>query len=96
MDVALTLFPTVETISPVELARVAEDLGYDVLHMADHLGRQWSPLLALLSAGEATSRIRLGTQVIANDFRPPVVLAKEIATLMHLSGGRYMFGVGQQ
>ncbi|HEY7465998.1 MAG TPA: LLM class flavin-dependent oxidoreductase, partial [Dehalococcoidia bacterium] len=62
-----------------DLARKAEDLGYDVMHVADHLSRQWSPLLALLSAADATTRLRFGTQVIANDFRHPVVLAKEIA-----------------
>ena len=77
-----------------EWAKKAEDLGFDVLHIADHLGRQWSPLLALLAAGEATSRIRLGTQVIANDFRPAVVLAKEVATLDLLTNGRYEFGIG--
>jgi probable F420-dependent oxidoreductase len=77
-----------------DLAKKAEDLGYDVLHVADHLGRQLSPLLALVAAGDATSRIRLGTQVIANDFRPPVVLAKEVATLDVLSGGRYELGIG--
>ena len=77
-----------------ELARKAEDLGYDVIHVADHMGRQWSPLLALLSAAEATTRLRVGTQVIANDFRIPVVLAKEIATLDLLTGGRFECGIG--
>jgi len=77
-----------------ELARKAEDLGYDVMHVADHMGRQWSPLLALLSAADATTRLRVGTQVIANDFRVPVVLAKEIATLDLLTGGRFECGIG--
>ena len=77
-----------------ELARKAEDLGYDVLHIADHLSRQWSPLLALLAAADATTRLRFGTQVIANDFRHPVVLAKEIATLDVLTGGRFECGIG--
>jgi probable F420-dependent oxidoreductase len=77
-----------------ELARKAEDLGYDVMHVADHLSRQWSPLLALLSAADATTRLRVGTQVIANDFRHPVVLAKEIATLDVLTGGRFECGIG--
>jgi probable F420-dependent oxidoreductase len=76
------------------LARKAEDLGYDVMHVADHLSRQWSPLLALLSAADATTRLRFGTQVIANDFRHPVVLAKEIATLDLLTGGRFEPGIG--
>jgi probable F420-dependent oxidoreductase len=77
-----------------DLARKAEDLGYDVLHVADHLSQQWAPLLALLSAADATTTLRFGTQVIANDFRHPVVLAKEIATLDVLTGGRFEPGIG--
>jgi probable F420-dependent oxidoreductase len=77
-----------------ETARKAEDLGYSVLLVADHLGRQWSPLPALLSAAEATTTLRIGTQVIANDFRTPLVLAKEIATMDLLTGGRFEPGIG--
>jgi len=77
-----------------ETARKAEDLGYSVLLVADHLGRQWAPLPALLSAADVTSTLRVGTQVIANDFRTPVVLAKEIATLDLLTGGRFEPGIG--
>jgi probable F420-dependent oxidoreductase len=77
-----------------DLARKAEDMGYDVLHVADHLSQQWAPLLALLSAADATTTLRFGTQVIANDFRHPVVLAKEIATLDVLTGGRFEPGIG--
>ena len=77
-----------------ETARKAEDLGYSVLLVADHLGRQWAPLPALLSAADATTTLRIGTQVIANDFRTPLVLAKEIATLDLLTGGRFEPGIG--
>lgn len=77
-----------------ETARKAEDLGYAVLLVADHLGRQWAPLPALLSAADATTTLRVGTQVIANDFRRPIVLAKEIATLDVLTRGRFEPGIG--
>lgn len=77
-----------------ELVRKAEDLGYDVLLVADHMGRQWSPLLALLAAAEATSHLRVGTQVLANDFRRPIVLAKEVATLDRMTEGRFELGIG--
>jgi probable F420-dependent oxidoreductase len=77
-----------------EFARKAEDLGFDVLLMADHMSRQMSPLLACLSAADATTRLRVGTQVIANDFRNPAVFAKEVATLDLLSGGRFELGIG--
>ena len=77
-----------------EMARKAEDLGYDVLLVADHLGRQWAPLPALVAAADATSTLRLGTQVFANDFRAPLMLAKEIATVDVLTGGRFEPGIG--
>jgi probable F420-dependent oxidoreductase len=77
-----------------ETAHQAEDLGYAVLLVADHLGRQWAPLPALVAAADATSTLRVGTQVIANDFRNPVVLAKEIATVDLLTGGRFEPGIG--
>jgi probable F420-dependent oxidoreductase len=77
-----------------ELARRAESLGYDVLVMPDHLDRQLSPLAALGAAAAATTRIRLGAFVFANDYRHPLVLAREAATLDFLSGGRFELGLG--
>ena len=77
-----------------DLARKAEDLGYDVLLVADHMSRQASPLIAAMAAGAATSRLRLGTQVLANDFRNPAVLAKEVASLDFLTEGRFELGIG--
>ncbi|MFI0373541.1 TIGR03621 family F420-dependent LLM class oxidoreductase [Actinomadura sp. 1N219] len=80
-------------------ARRAEDLGYDVLVLRDHFvaepfGDQLAPMVALASAASVTSTLRLGTMVLANDYRHPVMLAKEAATLDHLSGGRFELGVG--
>ncbi|WUI03819.1 TIGR03621 family F420-dependent LLM class oxidoreductase [Spirillospora sp. NBC_00431] len=80
-------------------ARRAEDLGYDVLVLRDHFvtepfGDQLAPMVALASAASATSTLRLGTMVLANDYRHPVMLAKEAATLDHLSGGRFELGIG--
>ncbi len=77
-----------------ELAGKAEDLGYSVLLMPDHMGRQGAPLLTCLAAAGATQALRVGTQVLANDFRNPAVLAKEVATLDLLSGGRFELGIG--
>jgi len=76
------------------LARRAESLGYANVVVDDHFGRNWGPLTALAAIASATSRIRLGAMVFANDFRHPVVLAKEIATLDVLSGGRVEVGMG--
>jgi probable F420-dependent oxidoreductase len=77
-----------------EFARKAEDQGYDVILMSDHMGRGAAPLIGAMAALAATTRLRLGTQVLANDFRNPVVLAKEIATLDLLSEGRFELGIG--
>jgi probable F420-dependent oxidoreductase len=76
------------------LARRVESLGYDTLTCADHFDGQFAPLPALVAAAEATTTLRLGTMVLANDFRHPVVTAKEVATADVLSGGRFEFGIG--
>lgn len=78
----------------VALAVRAEDLGYDTVAISDHLDDGCAPLVALTAAATATERIRLATLVLANDFRNPTVLAKELATLDVLSGGRVEWGLG--
>jgi len=75
-------------------ARRVEELGYDVLLVTDHLGDQLAPVPALMAAFDATTRLRGGSFVFANDYRNPVMLAKELATLDHLSGGRVEIGIG--
>ncbi len=77
-----------------ELARKAEDLGYSTLYVPDHLDDQWAPMVAATVAAEATTTLRVGTLVLDNDFRHPVVLAKEAATLDVVTGGRFEFGLG--
>ncbi len=77
-----------------DLARKAEDMGYSTLYVPDHLDDQWAPMVALTVAAEATTTLRVGTLVLDNDFRHPVVLAKEAATLDVVSGGRFELGMG--
>jgi probable F420-dependent oxidoreductase len=77
-----------------DLARKAEDLGYSTLFMPDHFGDQLAPVPALMAAADATTDLRIGALVFDNDYKHPVVLAKEIATLDVLSGGRVEFGIG--
>jgi probable F420-dependent oxidoreductase len=77
-----------------DLARKTEDLGYSTLYVPDHLDDQWAPMVAVTVAAEATTTLRVGTLVLDNDFRHPVVLAKEAATLDVVTGGRFEFGVG--
>jgi probable F420-dependent oxidoreductase len=77
-----------------ELARRAEDHGYDVLSVPDHLDGQFAPLVGLGYAAAMTERIRLATIVLANDLRNPVLLAQEADTLAMLSGLRFELGLG--
>ena len=78
----------------VAIARRAEQLGYHVFLMPDHTGRQLAPVPALMAVADATTRLRIGSLVFANDYRHPVMLAKEVATLDVLSGGRFELGIG--
>ncbi len=75
-------------------ARRAEALGFDVVLVADHVGSDWSPLLSLARAAEATTTLRLGTFVLNAGLHHPLMLAREVATLDHLSGGRVELGLG--
>ncbi len=78
----------------VELARRVEGHGYSTLTMPDHFTEQLAPLPALMAAADATSSLRVGALVLGNDFRHPVVLAKELATIDVLSDGRLEIGLG--
>ncbi|MEU0796504.1 TIGR03621 family F420-dependent LLM class oxidoreductase [Amycolatopsis sp. NPDC005961] len=77
----------------VEKCRKAEELGYDVVGVVDHLGRV-APVPALLLAAEATERIRLNTYVLNASFHNPVLLARDLAGLDDFTGGRLEIGIG--
>ncbi len=76
-----------------DTARRIESLGYSSLLMPDHFGDQYAPVPALAVAAEVTG-LTVGTLVFDNDYKHPVVLAKEIATLEALTAGRVEFGIG--
>jgi probable F420-dependent oxidoreductase len=76
------------------LVRKVEDLGFSSVLIPDHFGDQFAPMVALTSAAECTTTLRVGTLVLGNDYRHPLVLAKEAATLDLLSEGRVELGVG--
>jgi alkanesulfonate monooxygenase SsuD/methylene tetrahydromethanopterin reductase-like flavin-dependent oxidoreductase (luciferase family) len=80
-------------------ARRAEALSYATLLLRDHFvpepfGDQLAPMVALAAAAGATRTLQVGTLVLDNDWRHPVLLAKEAATLDLLSGGRFELGIG--
>jgi probable F420-dependent oxidoreductase len=77
-----------------ELARRTEAAGYEVLTMPDHFTDQLAPIPALMAAASATTSLRVGALVFDNDYKHPVVLAKELATIDLLSEGRLEIGLG--
>jgi probable F420-dependent oxidoreductase len=83
----------------LEFARQVEDAGIDSLLLRDHFsasafGQQLAPFTGLAAAAAVTTRLRVGTMVLSNDFRHPAVLAHEAASLHLISGGRFELGVG--
>jgi probable F420-dependent oxidoreductase len=78
----------------VDKARKVEDLGYSALTVPDHLATMLAPIPAVVSAAEATKRLRVGTNVLNNDLRHPVLVAREAATVDLLTDGRFDLGLG--
>lgn len=78
----------------LDQARRIESLGYDTLVMPDNVPHLLSVFPALAAAAAVTERLRLGTYVLSNDVRHPVMVAKDAATLALLSGGRFELGLG--
>jgi probable F420-dependent oxidoreductase len=77
------------------LARRVEDLGYSTIYAPDHfIDTVMAPLPALAVAAEATTTLNVGALVFDNDYKHPAILAKEMATIDVLSGGRAEMGIG--
>jgi probable F420-dependent oxidoreductase len=108
------MFTTDYSRGPAELARAAEERGFESLFVPEHthipfsrrspwpggaeLPREYyhllDPFLALASAAAVTQRLRLGTAICLVPQHHPITLAKKVASLDHLSGGRFLFGIG--
>ncbi|MCP4905712.1 MAG: LLM class F420-dependent oxidoreductase [bacterium] len=102
---------TEDTLQPVELARFAEERGFDALFMGEHTHlptaphrygdaisddykKFYDPFVSLSLAAAVTERLKLGTGVCLLTEHHPITLAKMVATLDHLSGGRVILGIG--
>ena len=105
--------PTTEVDAPeefltgsaiAEMARHAEALGFDAVHVTDHPAgdQQWldtgghhalDPFVALSFAAAATTTLRVQTHIVVLPYRNPFLTAKSVLSLDVLSGGRLTFGV---
>ena len=83
---------TAERDDPIELVRLAEDLGYDSVWTGEAYGSD--ALTPLCWLGARTSRIKLGTNVLQMSARTPTSVAMTAVTLDHLSEGRLILGLG--
>jgi len=76
-------------------ARRVEELGYSTMYFPDHfIDTQLAPMTAMATAAAVTDTLRVGALVFDNDYKHPAVLAKEVATIDVLSGGRAELGIG--
>ncbi|MGI9596542.1 MAG: TIGR03621 family F420-dependent LLM class oxidoreductase [Acidimicrobiales bacterium] len=78
----------------VEMIHKIDDLGYGSVTMPDHFDDQLAPAVALMAAADVSERLRIGALVWCNDYRHPVVFAKEAANLDLLTDGRLELGIG--
>jgi probable F420-dependent oxidoreductase len=74
-------------------ARRAEDMGYDVLHVPDHLGAP-APFPTLMTAAAATKTLRVGTFVLNAGFYKAALLARDVEAMRDLTDGRLELGLG--
>src|SRR6201746_283629 len=79
----------------IKQARQIEALGYTTLYVPDHfVDHPLAPIPALAAAAAVTTTLRVGPLVLGNDYKHPVVLAREAATIDLLSDGRLELGIG--
>ena len=91
----LSMDPLLSARDLVARAARYRDLGFTTFQVSDHFDRSpMAPLVSLAAVATAVDDIRVGTLVLANDFRHPAVLAKELATLDLISEGRLEVGLG--
>ncbi|MHB1139068.1 MAG: TIGR03621 family F420-dependent LLM class oxidoreductase [Microthrixaceae bacterium] len=91
---AVELHGPLDGMSWADSVRWVEDAGYSTLFVPDHFDEGLGPIAAMATAAAVSTELQIGSLVLAADFRHPVVLARELATIDLLSGGRLEMGIG--
>ena len=91
---AVELRGPIDDLSWADSARRVESAGYSTVFVPDHLDEGLGPIAAMTAAAAATTRLHVGSLVLAADLRHPAVLARELATIDLLSEGRLELGIG--
>jgi probable F420-dependent oxidoreductase len=98
MELGLAILLADYSMPPARLGRLAEERGFGSYSGGGELPREYShtldPFVALAAAAGVTERLKLGTGICLVVERDPITTAKQVATLDHVSGGRFLFGVG--
>lgn len=96
MKFVANIDPRADARAVIEQARYVDSLGYDGILMQDHayLGRFGETTTLLAAIGAVTDNVTVGANVLTAPFRLPAILAKEIATLDSITGGRAELGLG--
>jgi probable F420-dependent oxidoreductase len=114
MHVGISLFANDLTTDIRDVARAAEDAGFESIFVAEHThiptsratphpsgeempvqyAHTFDPFVSLSMAAAVTERLKVGTGICLVNERDPIALAKEVASLDLMSGGRFLFGVG--
>lgn len=91
---AIDLHGPLEGMTWADSVRWAEAAGYSTLFVPDHFSEGLGPVAAMAAAAAATTTLKVGSLVLAADFRHPVVIGRELATIDLLSEGRLEVGIG--
>jgi probable F420-dependent oxidoreductase len=110
MQTGLAVFATHDALDPGNIARLAEERGHDALYfpehthiprttqrpggLARHYAHTYDLFVAVTAALAATTRLRVGSGICLIIQRDPITTAKAVASVDHLSGGRFEFGIG--
>lgn len=98
LEIGVILPPPAVGVDVATAARHAEGAGLDGVWHGDHLAAPGMPtldcLVALGVAAAVTRQVRVGSCVLVPGLRPLVWTAKQVATVQHLSGGRFVLGIG--